>query len=160
MRTAALTLLLLASAGGQLSCAGHSTTAQHAAHHAQEDHAAHKHDAAESLKPLMHRLLVSLAALQGALQNKDQNLAAQQAQTIAGACGGHSQHVGIGLGPHFSHFDQQLHQGAEDLAGTIKAGDLALASQKYQQLAGTCVACHAQAPKARKVLLGRLIEAP
>lgn len=140
----------------------------HGAHAASQPSGAHaghaSHGEGHSLKPLMRRMLVHMVALQDSLATKDVEQASLHATELAEACKGGEEHAHQDLpaawGPDFASIDRALHSGAEEMQHVLHGGDIAKASGMYAGLAAQCVGCHAQAPVASKVRLGRIVLAP
>lgn len=168
---------LMLGAGCQHAPAAHDTHATHDAHSAhvahdahaasqpQDAHAAHAgHGNGHDLKPLMRQMLVHVVALQDALTTSHAADAATHATALAEACQGGEEHAHHDLpkewGPEFVNIDRALHQGAEKMQHVLHEGDLAQATAMYAGVLAQCQACHAQAPIAAGVRLGRLLDAP
>lgn len=152
---------LLLGAGCQHG-ADHAAHDGHGKHESHDTHAAH--GAGHDLKPLMRTMLVHVVALQDALTGKDVAAAGTHATALAEACKGGDEHAHHNLpaewGPDFVTVDRALHQGAEKMSQALKQGDLAQAQGLYVGVVGQCQACHAQAPAAQAVRLGRVLESP
>jgi len=144
----------------------HEHAASAPAHAAHPEHAAHGHEhgADADLKPLMRTMIVHVAGLQTALQAEDLEAARAHATELAEACEGGDEHAHHDLpeawGPSFVALDKAMHGEAKALRDEVAAGDLAAARLAYPKVAAACQACHAQAPAAAKVGLGRLLEPP
>ncbi len=141
---------------------GHAASQPHTASQPHDSHAGH--GTGHDLKPLMRAMLVHVVGLQDALTAKDAQAARTHAAALAGACKGGEEHAHHNLpaewGPDFVTVDRALHQGAEKLSQALQHDDLAKATGMYVGVVAQCQACHAQAPVAQAVRLGRLLQAP